>query len=225
MSETYESLDAQLTGRNKDRRKLTHNTYVERRGDDIAIRLHETDVLTFRPDGSVSYDTGGWFTVTTKDRMNRYGPTHISSRQGRWFAWGTPYVDGMTVRDGLVIAGVDAEAVAAEDQRNAKARKAIDKFIKGITPERIMSAWEDTGGDCWGCKFGMATDCLAGHVKDSYFHASLAYRAVKAAGYRAPDLIMAMIYRAAQRGQVDTLLTRPLRKLLRKELLTGIAVK
>jgi hypothetical protein len=70
----------------------------------------------------------------------------------------------------------------------------------------------------------MGTDCLAGHVGEDYFHASLAYRAIKAAGYRFPDVIMAMILSAAQRGKVDTLLTRSLRKLLRKELLTGVAV-
>jgi hypothetical protein len=148
MSETYESLNAKLTGRNKDRRKLTHNTYAERRGEAIAVRLHDTDILTFHPDGSVSYETGGWFTVTTKDRMNSYGPLRIHSERGRWYAGTTPYMDGMTVRDGLVIAGVDVDAVAAEDQRNAATRKAIDRFVKGITPERIVSAWENSGGDC-----------------------------------------------------------------------------
>ena len=60
----------------RDTRKLCNNTYLERRiNGDIAVKLHGTDVLTFRPDNSVVYNTGSWNTVTTKERMNSYGPS------------------------------------------------------------------------------------------------------------------------------------------------------
>ena len=108
MTYTYQTLDALLTGRCKERRKLANNTYAVR-GDTfdgeplIHVRLHETNVLTFYADGTVAYDSGGWRTVTTKDRMNNYGPALIFSERGRWYARihnsGPVYVfeDGMTV--------------------------------------------------------------------------------------------------------------------------------
>jgi len=42
------------------------------------IRLHRTDILTFRPDGSIVVDTGGWDTQTTRDRLNTYGYPYLS---------------------------------------------------------------------------------------------------------------------------------------------------
>lgn len=39
-----------------------------------AIRFHDTDVVTFWPDGRVSVETGGWLTVTTLDRLQTYLP-------------------------------------------------------------------------------------------------------------------------------------------------------
>jgi len=38
------------------------------------IRLHDTDILQFLPDGSILIDTGGWNTPTTRDRINTYLP-------------------------------------------------------------------------------------------------------------------------------------------------------
>lgn len=71
----YRDADAKLQGRCRERRKLENNTYLERRYTGaIAVRLHRTDVLTFYPDGRIEIDTGGWHTVTTRDRINRCLP-------------------------------------------------------------------------------------------------------------------------------------------------------
>lgn len=45
-------------------------TSVEVRGEWTFIRYHDTDVVRFSPD-EVILDTGGWFTATTKSRMNQ----------------------------------------------------------------------------------------------------------------------------------------------------------
>lgn len=88
---TYHEADAQLNGRCHEHRKLQNSTYLERRpGSDIAVRLHQTDVLTFSPDGAITLDSGGWDTVTTKDRMNAYLPPVWrvgSDCGGRLFLW------------------------------------------------------------------------------------------------------------------------------------------
>lgn len=71
----YLRASLQLTGRCKERRKLANNTYLIRRSaDSIAVRLHDTDVLTFHSDGHIIVANGGFPTCTTHDRINRYLP-------------------------------------------------------------------------------------------------------------------------------------------------------
>ena len=77
--------------------KLTHNTYLERDGAEYVVRLWGTDILRFLPDGSVVLNSGGYRTVTTKDRLNHFGPVHVHSVRGRWYAGDALFQDGMTV--------------------------------------------------------------------------------------------------------------------------------
>jgi len=97
----------------RESRKIANNTYLERRDDgDIALRLHRTDVLTYHPDGTVTLNSGGWQTVTTKRRMNQYLPNGYRVYQHRfdWYVWNylaakqngndgsrVEYFDGMTL--------------------------------------------------------------------------------------------------------------------------------
>lgn len=96
----YGKLNLKLTGRCKESRKLRRNTYaIRRRGTAadkqgaIAVRLHNTDILTFtRRNGGeyVTFNTGGWSTVTTKERMNGYAPDgfDVGSTRGDWYLYG-----------------------------------------------------------------------------------------------------------------------------------------
>ena len=57
----------------KSAKKVDNSTFEVTYKDGCrAIRLHTTDVVTFRPDGSFFINTGGWLTRTTKDRINKY---------------------------------------------------------------------------------------------------------------------------------------------------------
>jgi hypothetical protein len=69
------------------RRLLQNNTYLVQRGEDYAVRLHNTDVVTIHADGTYTLNTGGWETVTTKDRINGYGPARVYSHRGVWAVW------------------------------------------------------------------------------------------------------------------------------------------
>jgi len=75
----YDSAEYILAGgRNKDERTIANNTKLIRRGrGDIAVRLHWTDVVTFHRDGTVTFNTGGWHSRTTVDRMDTYAPGGI----------------------------------------------------------------------------------------------------------------------------------------------------
>lgn len=64
-----------LGGRN--RRKVGHNTYLLSRGEDVAVRYHNTDVVTFHADGTATLRNGGWNTLTTRKRFKACGfPAH-----------------------------------------------------------------------------------------------------------------------------------------------------
>ena len=94
------------------KRKLANDTYLVKRGDDYAIRLHDTDIVTFHAPllpsearaSMVTLDTGGQRTVTSKARMNAFG-------DGRWLVFKSKkvwYVDiphrgTLIYRDGMHI--------------------------------------------------------------------------------------------------------------------------
>jgi hypothetical protein len=162
-------------GKPVDRKKLQNNTYAERRPNgDIAIRLHNTDVVTYHArnpwggdrDGrqAISLDTGGWLTVTTKERQNAYTPpgVTVASNKGTWEVriggWSNPsdivrYTDGITlvpnagewtfVRDSLL----PGEDQVRQDRHNAMMRKKITAYLKALetaTPTTCTLCLQDT---------------------------------------------------------------------------------
>jgi len=95
----YTEANEKLQGRCYSSRKLENHTYLKRRDwgrtKAIAVRLHATDVITFHEDGRIEVSTGGWDTVTTRDRINSYlpKPWHAYGERGatilsnyRWYA-------------------------------------------------------------------------------------------------------------------------------------------
>jgi hypothetical protein len=246
---TYEELDARLTGRNQRSRKLANNTYAERRdAETIAIRLHATDVvMTYHKDGRVVLNDGGWLTVTTKERMNSFGPDYmnIGSVRGRWYVtlnrdWDNPvpYKDGITFLNGAVHTGApDVREVKAEDALNDRTRKDITNFIRRIKPAEVVAALDNMGGDCWFCSFhdkqgrawgdlgGSDNDHLRSHMAEHYVVGSMIVNAVKERGYGSPETILSLIYSNAKGEHrapaVDRMLTDALRKYLRKRLTVG----
>lgn len=97
----YNKLNTLLAHRQQ--KKIANNTWAVRDtiGDAIYIRLHNTPILSFYPDGRVRYNTGGWRTVTTKSRMNEYGPARIHQHNFEWFitfdGQTEEYFDGITI--------------------------------------------------------------------------------------------------------------------------------
>jgi hypothetical protein len=65
--------------------KLENNTYLVNRGDYFAVRLHSTDVVRIYHDGTYVINSGGWRTVTKKDRINKYAPVYVYQRDFKWY--------------------------------------------------------------------------------------------------------------------------------------------
>ena len=63
--------------------KIGHNTTLENGNDgSVGIRYHDTVIVRYRADGSVTFDTGGWDTMTTLGRMNKVA-SHFGYRISR----------------------------------------------------------------------------------------------------------------------------------------------
>lgn len=196
----YTELDGLLQGRCRESRKLTHHTYARRDGELLKVRLHETDILTYFPDGGIQLNSGGWRTVTTKDRMSRYLPDgrYLLQERGVWYLTlggrcnGTRYAfaDGMSVYpDGHVLnAGKD------NPKADAKLKAKVKKYAE-LCASRVPLD-KPSGGDCWYCgmqttegeSLGDAikdTDHLHSHMSEGYVVPSLVYNALSA-HYNAP---------------------------------------
>lgn len=89
------------------KKKLGNNTYLEKTDDGYGIRLHQTYVVEILPDDQYRLDSGGWETVTTKDRINDYSPASISQKKGNWYL-----NDGTKYRDGIVVDSKGKEVAA-----------------------------------------------------------------------------------------------------------------
>lgn len=89
--------------RNSNRRKVGNNTYAEILHDNsVGIMLHSTYVVKIHEDNTYTLQTGGWQTVTTKDRINQYSPVRVYQRNYEWFVKINgkeyPFMEGMVVQ-------------------------------------------------------------------------------------------------------------------------------
>lgn len=182
----YQTFSAKLTGRNSQSRKLANNTTLLRIDPStIAVRLHSTNVITFHGDGRIVFNSGGWKTSTTKERMNSFSPAHVSQSQGTWEITidgiSANYADGITWNGHeWAGAGKDPKTAIKLARRAAKfARDYMTAFDAGEVPA-------PGNGDCWGClmvsKDGKApmggADHILSHMEENYFVPSLLARSI-----------------------------------------------
>jgi len=75
------------TGKRRTRR-IANNTlevYKTDKYQDLeAIRLHDTNIITFLDNGKIRLNNGGWQTRTTASRINDYLPTGYLLYQKNW---------------------------------------------------------------------------------------------------------------------------------------------
>lgn len=185
----YRDFDLKLQGRNHESKKLANHTYLKRRGENIAVRLHQTDILIFSPDGTIEYNTGGWKTSTTKERMNSYGTLNLWTNRGVWYV-GKSWEDKSVVyADGIKVMP-DGKITGAGTPPDLKILKRIKKysndFVAALFAGKVPAP---SGGDCWDCSLkteSRATmgqishsDHIKSHLKEGYFVPSLLVNATE----------------------------------------------
>jgi hypothetical protein len=193
-------------GRSKVARPVDNNT-VARLMDEgmVAIKLHDTDVVTIFSDGRQILNSGGWLSMTTKDRINRYSTASISQRKGVWYINDrdgneTLFYDGMVVdRDGYPL---KPRKTAAYEKKLAAIKKQARQYAKDyVTELKAGNIAMPSAGDCWGCYFALSnteripvpsrgkaqpfgTSHLHDHMTEKYYVPSLLVNAGRAAGYQ-----------------------------------------
>jgi len=171
-------------------RKLANNTYAIRdwpHSGDIHIRFHETNIITFGIDGTITLNSGGWLTQVTKERMNRFlpEPLQVYSVKGRWKvrvsaydnAPGAYFTDGIhlapvhrpgsTDRKVWVVAnGLSPTELCRQDAHNQRVEKLIDGYMRWLTLERYDVIFQRSDENS-GCGMCVRTD-VGSLVGDSF---------------------------------------------------------
>ena len=197
--------------------KIVANNTVEYTKPDgtRVVRLHHTDILEFPTTGGVVFNSGGWKTATTKDRMNTFqNKVRIIQDKGLWYlttnsdpysrpinrdSW-IPFFDGVTVKKGKV-----TNPRKSAHQKEQFWLKKINEYCKELKSLEILP--KPSGGDCWDCAFQTddgrtmgdlsESNHLYQHLKEKYIHGSLIWNALKWAGYQHPEVIFQMDVRTS----------------------------
>lgn len=206
--------------------RVANNTIRYRTDDgDWVIQHQDTPVVTIRPNGDIVLNSGGWRTVTTKERINRYLPEGWTLFQdgGAWYLNYDPWTDRSTwtaFYDGIKLTRFpDGKyEIAANDNGRAELlriqeqTKLINRYCADL--RKLDKLPIPDNGDCWYClmrdvKTGETmgdllqnTDHLLSHLQDRYIMASLILNALTWAGYPNPQFILQSDFRDSIIGTV-----------------------
>lgn len=199
MIPSYQAWNAKLTGRCAAKRKISNNTYLVRQPDgSIALKLHNTFIVTVSLTGMVTLDSGGWRTPTTKGRINdafrELGfPFGINQVGGVWRVYGTQghetagtFADGMQIMPDFSLRGTGPDTKVL--LQSVKLIKAYMKPVARMLAEGKFPA--PGNGDPWNFMM-VATDgtlAMAGsdsetrkhlvdYMRSKYYFGSLLLRA------------------------------------------------
>ena len=72
--------------------KVDNNTFLKIDGDGTQrLELHGHVIITWHVDGGITFDTCGFNTATTRDRMNKYTDYNINQKKGVLYCNGEPF--------------------------------------------------------------------------------------------------------------------------------------
>jgi len=187
------------TPRKKDSKIIANNTILHTTEDGgIAVQLHATDVITFYPDGSVIYNTGGWNTVTTRERMNTFGSREVwvCQQKGIPHALLTGEEKGIPFRETFslstdhksIISDMNGSAIKKHKNLLKKINQYTNRFVEKILKKEVPPP---SSGDCLYCQFrevkmnvslGESTknkEHILSHLDEAYYVPSLFVRAIE----------------------------------------------
>ena len=91
-NDAVQYIEKRTSPRNGNKPKLMHNTfgriwYEDGKPQRVDIMLHWTVIYSIDKNTAITLNSGGWHSVTTKDRMNRFLPYgwRVFQRDFQWF--------------------------------------------------------------------------------------------------------------------------------------------
>lgn len=230
----------------RETRKLANNTYCVRRDSEtIAIKLHATDVVTYHADGTVTLRSGGYETVTTKDRIKNFGPDGIAvyAEKRVWFVSDrfsgavTPFLDGMRFDPDHLIETTAHYRSATDDllSKQKQTDASVSRFVRKLTPELLSNIVAEASrpmgmlGDCLLCRVELsditengrkAKSLTSGDVEHITSHISESY-------WHASLILCALRWAGYVEFQLPTVIrhhditTRAVRRYLRSRLISA----
>jgi hypothetical protein len=164
----------------------------------ITVLYHGNGVVNFFPDGTTTFNSCGWKTSTTKERINWFLPDGFSlyqsksvwylSQRGDGVGHKLPqsyiFADGIAIKNGTVY-NTGAEDTTKDTIKTIK--KYVDGYIKALLAMEVESP---SSGDCWYCVMKDAsgknlgeltndTSHILSHMEESYYVPSLLVNAFK----------------------------------------------
>ena len=185
---SFEDAKKYLNG--KSERPCGNNTRIIDSGS-IIIRHFATNIITYEVNGKITLRNGGYFTATTKERLNNFIPNEFSiwQNKGLWTVSNRNlqitrnWKEGITLLADGNIENYEEESIEEETK---KLTKKINKYAKAFVDAFIAGNIEHlSGGDCWYCLMKVEgsgqslgdetnnTDHLLSHIEEDYFVPSL----------------------------------------------------
>ena len=196
------------TARRPAGKPIGHNTRLVALGDGaIGVRFHTIIVVTFKPDGTIVLDSGGWRTFTTRDRINKCIPFGLVWQKAFVWYYGLGektwvFADGMTLGERKVVSGADLFVPAKKrDPFPNKVKRFARGFVEAL---RVGKIGPPDLGDCLFCRTVLVgADHLVSHVVESYYVPSLVVRALDE--FRASYCARVFVIHAMQKTLNDNL--------------------
>ena len=224
---TYEEARKLLAKR--PTKKLARNTYLREEYGNMVVKFWDTDIVAIDPQDTYTLHTGGYLTVTTKDRLNSLTPARIHADKGLWYIyegrnWDNRklFAEGVRIdTSGHVIDGAGEETLPAIMR---KVDRLVSKYIADYAAHvmRLGAPEEDTGGVCFYCQFGSPDTKEFGgfshyleHFHEKYFVPSILKKAILEEGYNSPGTIWYMMKPDIAQGREPYHLKNALRKFFR----------
>ena len=173
-----------------------------------------TDViLILERDGQTVYrlNSGGYQTVTTKDRLNTFSPARIYQKRGVWYLNDTIYFDGIEInRQGQVINKQSAPSDFLDKKK--KLDRMINEYIRGFAKDALENGLGvPDAGDCWMCRIyaedpsGDNCEHIYYHLQEKYFTRTFLFYCLKLHRYSNPSFIWHLISADCEKGRDDSL--------------------
>lgn len=207
----YKEVESRLQGRNYKSKKFANNTYLQRHDNYLAMLYHSTEVVKWYPNGDIVLDNGGWFTSSTKERINSAlsgnSPRHyLSQNLGVWYLSQYKFKNGITVKGDGTIINFAIDNPKADKKLKAKVRDYATLCANSVPLPKPDS------GDCWYCSMqtedgeslGDAiknTEHLDSHIAEKYIVPSLVFKALRQ--YGNTDFILSLVFNNPKNQMLD----------------------